>query len=114
MADLFDIVVARKLSGGGSGGGSSDFSMATVTVTNGSASDVGLGGAFTMDVPGFGAFTIGQMGVEASATLTTQIILYKGQGVASFSGGTVTASGDAQPMGGGAFLVSGDCTFTVS
>lgn len=33
MADLFDIVVARKLSGGG-GGGSSDFSTAEVTFIN--------------------------------------------------------------------------------
>ena len=32
MADLFDVVVARKLSGGG--GGSSDFSTATVTIIN--------------------------------------------------------------------------------
>ena len=32
MADLYDIVVASKLSGGGGGGGSSDFSMSTVTV----------------------------------------------------------------------------------
>lgn len=32
MADLFDVVVARKLSGGG-GGGSSDFSVAEVTFT---------------------------------------------------------------------------------
>lgn len=31
MADLFDVVVARKLSGGG-GGGSSDFSIAKVTL----------------------------------------------------------------------------------
>lgn len=35
MADLFDIAVARKLSGGsGGGGGSSDFSTAQVTITS--------------------------------------------------------------------------------
>lgn len=34
MADLFDVVVARKLSGGGGGGGSSDFSTAQVTFIN--------------------------------------------------------------------------------
>lgn len=34
MADLFDVVVARKLSGGGGGGGSSDFSTAEITFVN--------------------------------------------------------------------------------
>ena len=36
MADLFDIAVARSLAGGSGGGGTSDFSMAEVTVIVGS------------------------------------------------------------------------------
>lgn len=53
MADLFDIALARKLSGGG-GGGSSDFSTAEVTLIN----KEGYSG-FGLYDPGYGEFPYG-------------------------------------------------------
>lgn len=114
MADLFDIVVAKKLAGGsGGGGGSSDFSTATLTT---------VGEAFVN-----GSF-YGYIGQNEYATAyNTQlvgpfvednkfpIILYKGKALIKVLDETVASySGDITPVGNNYFFITGDCTITIS
>ena len=82
MADLFDVVVARKLSGGG--GGSSDFSTATVTVTNNiltNGVEINIPIAFE-DEPSFASAIAF---IEPSQTITMSVILFKGLAFANYS-----------------------------
>lgn len=122
MADLFDVVVARKLSGGG-GGGSSDFSTAEVTVVNSSLFPIepkravlscceanqlgeGLPAMVYPSVP-----TVGN-GVTAKITVP----LYKGSCAWTSQpfGDTYsyTLAGDIDGSMG-MYLITGDCTITV-
>ena len=111
MADLFDIIVARKLSGGG-GGGSSDFSTAILTVTRGEDIDG------KMYIPNLEASPIGTSLFpflpSAVGTNTYEIVVYSGGTVLIYDGTcTVTVDGDIQAMGGGTYLITGDCTITM-
>lgn len=102
--DLFDIVTARKLSGGG-GGGSSDFSTATVTVSNSAGSQFLLSHIMPL---GEGSFPSVDF-----VTGNIQAILYKGSAMGLILGGTVTIEGSATYSA--PFLtVTGDCTITIS
>lgn len=102
--DLFDIAVAKKMSGGG-GGGSSDFSTATVTFTNSAGAQFML----SQIMPeGDGSFPS-----TDGASGTLQAILYKGKAVGLILGGTVTIEGSASyraPL----LTVTGDCTITIA
>ena len=124
MADLFDIVIAKKLSGGG-GGGSSDFSTATVTLV----CDASLlqyvtiiGGVCVESYPSAGiteptmicSINPSLIGLEYKATL------YKGSTmwVAHVPSEMISVSGDitASAMGGDEtmLLITGDGTITIS
>lgn len=109
MADLFDIVVARKLSGGGGGGGSSDFSTAEVTVNTPSVR-VQIPYIINEEQGG----TVFDGGIANSGTYT--VPLYKGMLVADYSSishRTITVTGNImanEPM----FVITGNGTITIS
>lgn len=110
MADLFDIVVARKLSGGG-GGGSSDFSTAEVTIIlQNFRPTVGMYWGFATIVSD--KLMCGEY-VQYTATETHPVVLYKGACVASIAGDVVTTSGDVVVDVEGLVTVTGDCTITI-
>jgi hypothetical protein len=101
-----------------SGGGSSDFSTATVTF-----SGIGTEGSVAASMPLI--ITTGG-GFPFDAILPTQraventsytIALYKDKAVifVELAGaGDITISGSAESLGNGAYLVTGDCTITIS
>lgn len=103
MADLFDIVVARKLSGGG--GGSSDFSTANLTITKAEGKTV---------VWKFPTIISDKLVVDnyvqQELTETHPVALYKGvleiyagEGLYSIISGNVTEDD-------GLFTITGDCS----
>lgn len=113
--NLYDIAIARKLSGGG-GGGSSDFTTATVTFVVSAA-----------DYPDWiGACAEGAnpvcMSDHAEGTIkgengTKTVILYKGY---TFirpewnAGLTISVSGNASKDIYDNVTITGDCTITIS
>lgn len=107
--DLFDIVTARKLSGGG-GGGSSDFSTATVTV-NGVGPFIAEVASITEDAT---SGTVFKPPLETSFI----VILYKGVAILN---GTETEF-EIPPsetniyfdVDNGYYIITGDCTITIS
>lgn len=108
MADLFDIVTARKLSGGG-GGGSSDFSTATMTVIG----EPSIRMATIIDMPEYGI--LGSCPSNADLESPYTIILYKGKAYISINGEITSISGDASIDSlTGMLVVTGDCAITVS
>lgn len=107
MADLFDIVTARKLSGGG-GGGSSDFSTATLTISG--LSDMPVYVPYIIDAPNF-ATTEGFIPVDG----TYPVILYKGKAILMDTNNYwMETTGAIESVGGGAYFITGDCTITIS
>ena len=118
--DLFDIAVARTLSGGGGGGGGgdSDFSTATMTVINPNWKLPSIHAPVCIDVleedfyMSAGDFTPGD------GTTTRKIILYKGLSSIYIDkrGETMSfsVSGNIEDDGDGYYYVSGDCTITIS
>lgn len=103
--DLYDIAVARKLSGGsGGGGGNSDFSTAEVTIIPPVPMPV-VGFWIVDDEFGDTAIFIG--------TSTHTAILYKGQQVLYFDDAPSAVSGAAEIVDT-SVLVKGDCTITIS
>ena len=101
--DLYDVAVARKLSsGGGGGGGSSDFSTAEVTVN---------GAGFIMAAFINNDNTIGAVSLENE---TAPIILFKGKANLYTEDTVSEISGDIEDAGGGDYIVTGDCTITIS
>lgn len=122
--DLFDIAVARKLSGGsgGGGGGDSDFSTAQVTVTTTlSAVDLDqctcciesgeLGEGSPSAIGDISSLYGGQ---DASTTKTYNVPLYKGGCIWSISNTNVSISGDIVNIFGPMYYITGDCTITIS
>lgn len=95
------------------GGGSSDLSTAEVTV-------VYPAGVTNATVNG--AFCFSRDGMDASIAIVTtsgvyDMILYKGGSIVQFTLGTgrsVTVTGNAEDLGGDAYLITGDCTITIS
>lgn len=119
MADLFDIYVAKKLSGGG-GGGSSDFSTAEVTIVNNTAGTFNTAympyamaadaeqGNPDISMPTFlGGIPIGTSSYNA--------ILYKGSCYLEYmESASVEITGSATKLFDGALVITGDCTITIS
>lgn len=92
---------------GESGGGSSDFSTATVTFDNQAGAQFML--PFIIRLP---------FGESSAATLEApsgvlQAILYKGNAMGLILGGTVTVTGSAT-YSAPVLTVTGDCTITIS
>ena len=122
MADLFDVVVARKLSGGGGGGGSSDFSAAEVTLFMSGTAGIFLPEAYDFDPPEGGvtnALNIVYSTGDYQSGETHKVVLYKGKLVlyrdSQYYADTVSVTGNAiYDSIGGRIVVSGDCTITIS
>ena len=116
--NLFDIVVAKALAGSSGGGGSSDFSTATMTVVmNGTTSLVSIlvPCAMTIEEDDFAsAFYDTEVLRDESPNITT-CILYKGMAVAHFNcdPSKISATGSVEFEGTDAFI-TGDCTITIS
>ena len=107
--DLYDIAVARKLSGGsgGGGGGSSDFSTAEVTVT---ISNNQLYVPYVYDDENF---TLLNAVIRESGTYN--IALYKGIAFGSLydTSAEITVTGDIEADEGD-FYITGNGTITIS
>lgn len=108
--DLFDLVIAKKLAGGGGGGGSSDFSTATVTV-NGVGPFIAEAANIMEDAT---------RGLVFKSPLETSfiVILYKGVAILE-----VTETEFEIPPSetniyydadNGYYIITGDCTITIS
>lgn len=116
--DLYDIAIAKKLSGsGGGGGGSSDFSTAEVTLVgkDGSvAGDVYLSTALE-ESP---AASVPRVNFIANESHTYNAILYKGSAaafVANPAAHTIESiTGDAQELSPGVIVITGDCSITIA
>ena len=119
--DLYDIAIARKLAGGsGGGGGSSDFSTAEVTIANSSGNPfVGFGCQFDDE------YDIAFATIYSEGNGVISLILYKGSSQIelhnSINKNVVALSGDVegltdvlQPNTYIGFIVTGDCTITIS
>ena len=79
--DLFDIAIARKLSGGsGGGGGSSDFSTAEVTITNNLSHEIILY-ISNMEDDELGINSFFEVVAVELQTTVIPAILYKGKAV---------------------------------
>lgn len=108
--DLYDIAVAKSLAGGGG----SDLTSATMTIA---------GGTVQMNAPiCFDFSTIQDAPFPGCIFTNTQsyddgeykVALFKGNAMCFISTENITVSGSIQDFGGGAYLVSGDCTITIS
>ena len=111
MADLFDIVVARKLSGGG-GGGSSDFSTAQATLTVGAPSTI-QGACILRDE--YGEYIDTVYPTQASDPQVITAVLYKGESTVMIqTQGTLNVSGNIEQINSNAYNITGDCTITIS
>lgn len=97
----------------GGGGGSSDFSTAEVTVINTSAEYAStLKGSIVVDVGSeFG--TTYEMDIATSQTKTANVIMYKGNSIVYISD-VESTSGAIQSIDGKRFLITGNCTITIS
>lgn len=100
--------------GEGGGGGSSDFSTAILTVNgNFKQSDLFIAPLIDKDPNNEDiAFPMIQSGNS-----TNTVILYKGRSSLLFMGSqsrTITVSGNIEDVGSGAYIITGDCTITIS
>lgn len=95
------------------GGGSSDFSTAEVEVINTSSEYANtLKGSIVIDFGSeFG--TTYEMDISVSQTITANVIMYKGNSIV-FISDVESTSGAIQSIGGNKYLITGDCTITIS
>lgn len=103
-----------------SGGGSSDFSTAEVTITNNSSEEVQFYIPTYMDIPNYG--TIIQSFIwtnseeptfEGEVVIPTNGQLIVGSSLAQFTTGNTAVTGNAI-VEGGQLIITGDCTITIS
>lgn len=96
------------------GGGSSDFSTATMTVNgNFTQSDLFMAPVVEKD-PNNEDIAFPQI---QSGNSTYTVILYKGRSTLMYTGSksrTITVSGNIETVGTGVYIISGDCTITIS
>ena len=116
-----DILSAEKMNAlkqavASGGGGSSDFSTATVTVINDSSDGVTMSGAFFDEGAVYG--TVYGEELSAPGTQEMSLIVYKNaSSELYFDLGTTTITtitGDATQRGSAYVDVTGDCTITIS
>lgn len=115
--DLYDIAIAKKLSGSG-GGGSSDFSTAEVTVQITSAQPgVAIYIPTVISSPMEVISNYPYNPANSSTPQTVTVPLYKGSliiiGIWDSGAVTVDTSGSVQVMES-SFLITGDCTITIA
>lgn len=96
------------------GGGSSDFSTATLTVNgNFTQSDLFVAPVVEKD-PNNEDIAFPQL---KSGNSTYTVILYKGRSTLMFMGSqsrTITVSGNIETVATGVYIITGDCTITIS
>ena len=107
MADLFELALAKKLSGGG--GGDSDFSTARLTVA-------GTIVETTLYVPYLGDSPVGTvMWPSIGVAGTYEVVVHtNGTVMLAITSKTITIEGNVQQMGANVYLITGDCTITIS
>ncbi len=137
MADLFDIAVARKLSGGsggGGGGGSSDVTEAVITFINNTVA-ITRAGIYFNDflsgeeyITGFyidserGVLTEMEDSIGLQGTVTQKVYILNNMAVSvtmtHLVDTTITVSGNATYLGDNdgiaGIVITGDCTITIS
>ena len=101
------------------GGGSSDFSTAEVTVVNNTSYDGVLGyGATVFEENGYyegmPALTQAELYIEPNSTMTYTMALYKGNAILSLRNTASSISGNITQIDGSLYMVTGDCTITIS
>lgn len=114
--NLYDIAVAKKLSGGsGGGGGSSDFSTATVTVTSNGEHDLNSAVPIIVTMGGEeGMICIPQIGQAESVPI--KFVLFKGYSDFTFNElhlPDVAVTGNIE-YNDGMFSITGDGTITIT
>ena len=114
---IFDMLLANAMgeSGGGGGGGSSDFSTATVTLVD----NVGDGINFVIPyVCEANAMGEGSPAMIYSASMTYEagtytVALYKGALMCEIVY-SITTTGDITNLFENMYLITGDCTITIT
>lgn len=101
------------------GGGSSDFSTAEVTVVNNTSYDGVLGtGATVFEENGYyegmPALTQAELYIEPNSTMTYTMALYKGNAILRLQNTASSTSGNITQIDGPLYMVTGDCTITIS
>ena len=120
--DIVTVDVMNKAieEGGGDGGGSSDLTTATVTSINNTGATLKCTMPYVYDASddedeeawsGSGGDVYFKIG-----TMTTTAILYKGKCLIYLlsEGNTIAISGNIEDDGGGYYIITGDCTITIS
>ena len=99
-----------------SGGGSSDFSTAEVTVANGVNATFTWGMPIAISDTEEGYYTAqSDMYIEGNSTSSFTAILFKGQCyLYAPQGNTLTISGDIEDDGNNYYIITGSCTITIS
>ena len=111
--DLYDILLAKNLSGGG--GGSSDFSTAEVTF-NGIGQGAYISVTFAETIEAEESYPASSYGAREVTNGTYNIILYKGLALLEIGDPdlNVTASGAVTTEDNLLFKITGNCTITIS
>ena len=109
-----NMLLGEQLTEGEGGGGSSDFSTATMTVNgNFTQSDLFIAPVIEKD-PNNEDIAFPQI---QSGNSTYTVILYKGRSVLMFMGSqsrTITVSGNIETASTGVYIITGDGTITIS
>ncbi len=104
-------------SSGGGGGGDSDFSTAVLTFVLSEGSSAQFVCA-NFEIQGDEGMALGENGVFAGARTTFDVILCKGNTMLTLtqypSGSSISISGNIEDMGQDTYLITGDCTITIS
>lgn len=105
--------------GSGGGGGSSDFSIAEVTITNNYGDDLTFSWAAVYDENELGegspAMISPSVYIPMGGTVTFKMPMYKGKASIEKNGdATLSVSGGIEQYGDGFYFVTGDGTITIS
>ena len=126
--NLYDIAVARKLSGGGGGGESSDFSTAEVTIVNNTEYRLAYSNNSAENCPYIenvedfaGVVPYIMTDIEGESSLIVNVPLYKGmciwdgtRGLSGHVDNQISVSGDIVNNDGGFISITGNGTITIS
>lgn len=102
-------------SGGGGGGGSSDFSTATVTFSGEKL--LSFSSAILMEYDDSATETMGELGQFGPSQIPEVKVILGTEGamaVISSSQGTISISGNIENIDTDTYIITGDCTITIS
>ena len=111
-----DILTAAKMNAleqavASGGGGSSDFDTAEMTIVTESTEQINA--PFIAHAPMEPSFDYINAFSQVVPSGTYDVVLYKGNAVIQILN-NATVSGDIEDLSGGMYLVTGDCTITIS